>query len=544
MRSRWIGVIFFVGFLLRVVGLPNHPAGFTPDEASFGYDAYSLLKTGKDQWGNAMPLVLKSFGDGKMPLYAYLAMPSVALFGLNEFSVRLPNALLGSLVVLVTYFLVREWRRNESEALLAALLLAISPWHIPMSRGAFEANLTTFLMPLGLLLFLKGLKNRKLLILSMVVFGLNMFSYHSARLVTPIVLGVLVVSNWEKIERKILPIGIFGVFLGLAGVTYLGGAGARVGSVSIFSLVGSAGEERYLAVMTGTPDMVARIFNNKLTKLVELFGQNYLSYFSPNFLFTQGAREGTYGMLPGRGVFFLIELPFLIAGIWVLVKEKIKNKRWHIIWIVMAPVPAALAIGPGHAANRAVIMLPALQIILAMGGVYLINELIKRRKELVWLIVFVFGVSFAFFLEDYFIQQPAQKAADMVYGPREVFGYLEEVKNDYNGIIISKSISEAHIYVAFYSRIDPKEYQSQAEKWGFEESGLVWVDQMPEYKLGEYTFKSIDRVFDLQRENYLLAGRPDEFREDVNVKKIIYFPNKQVAYWIVKTEGEMYARAE
>ena len=544
MRSRWIGVIFFVGFLLRVVGLPNHPAGFTPDEASFGYDAYSLLKTGKDQWGNAMPLVLKSFGDGKMPLYAYLAMPSVALFVLNEFSVRLPNALLGSLVVLVTYFLVREWRRNESEALLAALLLAISPWHIPMSRGAFEANLTTFLMPLGLLLFLKGLKNRKLLILSMVVFGLNMFSYHSARLVTPIVLGVLVVSNWEKIERKILPIGIFGVFLGLAGVTYLGGAGARVGSVSIFSLVGSAGEERYLAVMTGTPDMVARIFNNKLTKLVELFGQNYLSYFSPNFLFTQGAREGTYGMLPGRGVFFLIELPFLIAGIWVLVKEKIKNKRWHIIWIVMAPVPAALAIGPGHAANRAVIMLPALQIILAMGGVYLINELIKRRKELVWLIVFVFGVSFAFFLEDYFIQQPAQKAADMVYGPREVFGYLEEVKNDYNGIIISKSISEAHIYVAFYSRIDPKEYQSQAEKWGFEESGLVWVDQMPEYKLGEYTFKSIDRVFDLQRENYLLAGRPDEFREDVNVKKIIYFPNKQVAYWIVKTEGEMYARAE
>ena len=544
MRSRWIGVIFFVGFLLRVVGLPNHPAGFTPDEASFGYDAYSLLKTGKDQWGNAMPLVLKSFGDGKMPLYEYLAMPSVALFGLNEFSVRLPNALLGSLVVLVTYFLVREWRRNESEALLAALLLAISPWHIPMSRGAFEANLTTFLMPLGLLLFLKGLKNRKLLILSMVVFGLNMFSYHSARLVTPIVLGVLVVSNWEKIERKILPIGIFGVFLGLAGVTYLGGAGARVGSVSIFSLVGSAGEERYLAVMTGTPDMVARIFNNKLTKLVELFGQNYLSYFSPNFLFTQGAREGTYGMLPGRGVFFLIELPFLIAGIWVLVKEKIKNKRWHIIWIVMAPVPAALAIGPGHAANRAVIMLPALQIILAMGGVYLINELIKRRKELVWLIVFVFGVSFAFFLEDYFIQQPAQKAADMVYGPREVFGYLEEVKNDYNGIIISKSISEAHIYVAFYSRIDPKEYQSQAEKWGFEESGLVWVDQMPEYKLGEYTFKSIDRVFDLQRENYLLAGRPDEFREDVNVKKIIYFPNKQVAYWIVKTEGEMYARAE
>ena len=161
---------------------------------------------------------------------------------------------------------------------------------------------------------------------------------------------------------------------------------------------------------------------------------------------------------------------------------------------------------------------------------------------MVWLIVFVFGVNFAFFLEDYFIQQPAQKASDMVYGPREVFGYLESVKNDYSGIIVSKSISEAHIYAAFYGMMNPKDYQDQTEKWNFGESGLVWVDQMPEYKLGEYTFKSIDRVLDLQRENYLLIGRPGEFREDVNVEKIIYFPNQQSAFWIVSTGANGLAR--
>lgn len=537
MRGKWIWVIIGIGFLLRVMWLTRSPAGFTPDEASFGYDAYSILKTGKDQWGNTFPLVLKSFGDGKMPLYAYLTVPSVAVFGLNEFSVRLPNALLGSMAVLVVYLLVKEWRKNEQEALLAAFLLAVSPWHIPMSKGAFEANLTTFLMPLGIFLFLKGLKNRRLLALSMGVFGLNLFSYHSARLVTPLVVGFLVISNWKEVKNKVMPLGLFLGFLVLAGATYLGGAGARVGSVSIFSLVGSAGEERYLAVMAGTPEIIARIFNNKLTKLAELFGQNYLSYFSPSFLFTQGAREGTYGMLPGRGVLYLIELPFLITGVWILMKEKLKRNWWLVIWLVMAPIPAALAIGPGNAANRAVIMLPALQMVIAVGGVYLIKEVMKKRKELVWFLVLIYGVSFGFFLEDYFVQQPAQKAADMIYGSREVFGYLKETKNDYSGIIVSKSISEAHIYAAFFDEHSPDDYQKQVKNWRFDESGLTWVDQLPEYKLGEYTFKSIDRVFDLKRENYLLVGRPDEFGEDVNIMKKIYYPNKSEAYWIVSTEA-------
>ena len=216
MRKWVLGGVILLAFLLRVVALDRYSVGFTPDEASFGYDAYSLLTTGKDQWGHSWPLVLESFGDFKPPFYAYLTIPFVWLLGLSKVAVRLPNALLGTAAVYVTYLLVSELvsygsrvtsykkedntqhaTRSRLTAIAAALLLAISPWHVMMSRGAFEANLTTFFLPLGILLFLKGLKNPKFLLWSSIVFGLNLFTYHSARLVAPVLLIILI---WNQVE--------------------------------------------------------------------------------------------------------------------------------------------------------------------------------------------------------------------------------------------------------------------------------------------------------------------------------------------------------
>src|SRR5258708_9221026 len=116
MRKWLIVGIVLLGFLLRTLSISDHPVGFTPDEASFGYDAYSILKTGKDQWGHSFPLVLKSFGDDKLPLYSYLDIPFVAALGLNETAVRLPNVILGTLAIIVTFFLVKELFKKDELA--------------------------------------------------------------------------------------------------------------------------------------------------------------------------------------------------------------------------------------------------------------------------------------------------------------------------------------------------------------------------------------------------------------------------------------------
>lgn len=538
MRKLLIGILL-LSLVLRVVGLGEHPAGFTPDEASFGYDAYSILKTGKDQWGRRMPITLQSFGDGKMPVYAYLAIPSVAVLGLNEFAVRLPNAVLGSAAAGVTYLLVKKWRGRTEEALMAAFLLAISPWHIPMSRGAFEANLTTFFLPLGVWLFLVGLRNNKWLIGAGVVFGLNLFTYHAARLVTPVVAGYLVWQYRGQLRNRagLLGVGVFWCLAGLAGASYLQGAGSRVASAGIIKLAGEAGRERYGAVMVGMPDVIARVFNNKLTHLVDLFGQNYSQYFSAQFLFANGPGEYTYGMVPGRGVLYLVEVVFIGAFGWMLARGKVENSRWLLLWLAVAPVPAALALGPGYAANRAAVMMPAIQIVSAIGGVWLLQ---KAGKRVFVSLVIVWIISFGFFAEDYLVQQRARGAKAMIYGADEMVNYVRAVEEDYTQVIVSKKISEPQIYFAFYGKIDPRVYQGIAKSWNFQKQGLDWVDQMPEYGLRKEVFKNIDWKRDGRLTQTLLVGTAEEFSKEANVLKKIYYPNGEEAYWIVSTTNEAF----
>lgn len=224
--------IFILAFLLRVINLGGSPAGFTPDEASFGYDAYSLIKTGHDQWGVPTPLTFKSFGDYKLPVYTYLVIPSISVFGLNEFSVRLPNALLGTLAVFATYFLVLELfgRREKKLAILASLFLAVSPWHIALSRGAFEANLTTFFLTTGMVFFLAARRRQNLLSVAMLFFGINLFTYHSARLVTPIIVMALLWiyrTDFPRTKKYTLASAIFLILFITAAVSVIEGSAGR-----------------------------------------------------------------------------------------------------------------------------------------------------------------------------------------------------------------------------------------------------------------------------------------------------------------------------
>src|SRR3989344_1760646 len=152
----WVlAAILVLGLVLRLWALDKFPSGFSADEASYGYNAYSLLKTGRDEWGEPWYQLiytnLRSFGDARFPLYSFLAIPSIKLLGLNEFAVRLPNAILGTLAIAAVYLLAKKlinWQTGQ----LAALLLAISPWHVSLSRGAFETNTLTLLAPLGIYL--------------------------------------------------------------------------------------------------------------------------------------------------------------------------------------------------------------------------------------------------------------------------------------------------------------------------------------------------------------------------------------------------------
>lgn len=568
-----LSLVFASAFVLRLVNLSHFPVGFTPDEAAQGYTAYSILKTGKDEWGVRFPLNPRSFGDYKAPVYTYLSVPSVALFGLNELAVRLPAAVCGILAILTTYFLAKEiFDQNGLKektkidsrkiALTAAFLLAFSPWHVSLSRGAFEANLTTFFLTSGVLFFLKGIKSLSspdhsssfivhsswFMILGSLFFGLNMLTYHSAKLITPLILMFLLAwkfpelkKSWPANKNYLVVSGtILAVFLIVTFGGLLLGGGTRVVDIGIFSGGWQAvAEKRYQAVIGGLPDAISRIFNNKLSFSWGEFIKNYFSYLSPQFLFTQGAGEATYGMIPGRGVLYLIELPLILVSLYFLIGKKESSVAFLWFWVLVAPFPASLARGVGYHANRVAVMMPAIQILSAYGLVKLLNLI--KIKSFLYLFALIFSLSFASFVEDYFFQGPAMNASAMSYGWRQVMAFVNQ-QEDSQRVIISRGLSEPQAFIMFYNQINPKKVQSQSESWLEYEKIGNFVDQLGEYRLGNYEFRNLRFPEDWQGGGVILIGTDKDFwgqenqierlRKNFSEEKIIKYPNDKIAFRI------------
>jgi len=521
---------------LRVVGISSFPVGFTQDEAGLGYDAYSLLLTGKDQWGKSLPLVLRSFGDFKMPLYSYLAIPSVYLLGLNEFSVRLPNAILGSLAVLTTFLMVSKITKRKELGLLSALFLAVSPWHIGLSRGAFEANLTTFFIPLGVWAFVTAIEKPRFMVLAAISFGLNLFSYHSARLFTPVLILVLVGSYLKELKQMGAKVQgiilskykwgllIFSVFLATAIFTMFTGGAKRGLDITIISPTdnwAAVADRRYEATLQGFPDFYARIFSNKVSYVFETFSKNYLSYFSSSFLFSEGAGEWSYGLIPGRGVLYVFEVIFVLAAIFSFAKKEGFNKMGlFLLWILISPIAAALTKGPGFAANRAAVMIPAIQVISVWGGVYLYEKLKGRygnglAKGFAWGVLIILLGSLAGFLEDYRYHAPLRASKAMQYGMKDIMATINSIEGNYEGVVLSRTLSVPNIWAQFYMQVDPSEVQDASRVWlRYEKLGIKYLDQLNEYSMAEFTFGDIV-ISDLKGMNYLVVGRPEEFPSHV-----------------------------
>ncbi|KKU07112.1 MAG: hypothetical protein UX11_C0020G0024 [Candidatus Collierbacteria bacterium GW2011_GWC2_45_40] len=192
-----IAILIFAA-VLRLYSLDQFPAGLNADEAAIGYNAWSLIQTGKDEHSIAWPLVFRSFDDYKLPVYFYLVLPFVKFLGLTVTAVRLPSALLGIASVLLVYLIIKLLfppviARSERDVaisrhlpLLSALFLALSPWHLQFSRGGWEVNAATFLILLGVWGFLKGLENQKYFYLFVTSFALSFYTYHSARIISPL----------------------------------------------------------------------------------------------------------------------------------------------------------------------------------------------------------------------------------------------------------------------------------------------------------------------------------------------------------------------
>ncbi len=492
-------VIIGVSFALRIYQVSSMPPALNWDEVSIGYNAYALHTTGADEWGKSLPTLFRAYGDYKLPVYVYLTVPFIAVFGLTEFAVRLPSVLFGTLSVLFTYLLIRQLLRGERKtaiAIMCAALMATEPWSLFTSRVALEANAAVFCVIAGTYFFLKGLRTINYLPFASLFFGLSVWSYNSARVFTPLfLLSLLVIYRKEiiKINRKlsVFCLLLIGVFV-----------------VPMFSqLANPAGRARYSEVQiidAGTLAQIdeargsgcPRIQCNKVTYTLSRFAKNYISHFGPKFLFTDGGSNYQFS-IPGRGLLYLVNLPFFYIGLVIITSWalKLRNGRERrreslvlLSWLLLAPIASSLTREAPHVL-RSIVSLPMPMVLSACGFIWVVDKL-KKSLRLVTIMIYIIVVLMLFenYLISYFNDYGVIYSQSWQYGYKEMTDFVKENYAEYDNVVVSKKYGEPHEFLLFYGVNSSapwpwkaRDYQVDPNLNRFYQSNWYWVDQFAKF---------------------------------------------------------------
>lgn len=507
-----IVIIILLAGILRFLYLTRVPPALNSDEVAIGYNAYSILKTGRDEYGIWYPLTFRSFDDYKMPVYVYMVAGSMKFFGFGDFAVRFPSALFGVLTVFVTYFLSYELLKRRDIALASSFLLAISPWSLQFSRAGYEANVAVFFIVLGSYLFL-----RKLLVPSAISFSLSVWTYLTPRIFVPLlVLGLAVIYAKDLWKKKVVVvlgfmIGIILLFpiirmslspqgqMRATGVSAFANPDDLKKSVSRIAIDKAKG----LGVFT--------IFDNRRVTYAITFLRGYFSHFDPNFLFLD--KSISKYRAPDMGLLYLFELPLLVAGAYMLMRKWSRGSAVLFLWILAAPVAAAFTLQLPHPV-RTLVFLPPLQIISAVGLIAVWNRFWRVRA----LIVAGIFLSVIYYLHQYFAFLPVENAGDWYVGRRQMTEKINSMKDRYETVYVSNSLDFPYIFYLYYSRIDPMMYQQQGGtvSGGFEEQKNF---------VGDIQFRSINTSLCVSRKKKLFVGLPGQLFKNSEVLDFVKYPD-------------------
>lgn len=467
----WLVLILIAAAGLRLYALNKVPPSLHWDEAALGYNAYSILKTGRDEYGHWLTLIFKSFGDYKPGLYVYLTVPFVAILGLTEMAVRLPSALIGIATVWLLYQTTWLLFKKRELSLLASFALAVSPWHLHFSRGAWEANVALFFILGGIYSFLRANKKEiKWLYFSALSFTGAVLVYQGGKINVPLIVLGLWLCFSEKAKR--LPkkhllkaaVLLFIFSLPILMAIFTGGGG-RLRVMSVLSYHRPVEEISQILSQDRGNKFYFQLFQSETFFFIRSILGRYFNHFSGRFLFFEGDWSSPRHSVPYAGVLYYLDLIFLLAGIYWLTQQKSSSEKFVWYWLLVSPLPAALSRDAIQAVRAMMMVLPLMTIIGA--GIFQIRQWIAKQKYAVKTICYsLLAISylwcFIYYLDQYYVHYPRRSSEFWQYGYKEVVNRIYPIKDNYSQIIFTQKWGQPYIYWLFYTRHNPVEYQKQA----------------------------------------------------------------------------------
>ncbi len=535
-----LAVILILAVYSRFHALALVPAGMTWDEAAIGYNGYAIWQTRRDEWLHFLPISFMSFGDYKAPLAIYLSGAFTKLLGLNLFAVRLPFALAGVMAVLGMAVLTTELlgffpqvsaAHKKQLSLLAALLIASSPWHIHFSRAGFESGLALMFIIWGMIYTLKGLQLIKttssfyrsslLMLLAVVSWVAAVYTYHSAKVTVPLLLLFILIWQFKLIRRNIKKLAL----PTLAGLGLL--------APLLYDSFFLKGATRLNTTILGQGDSLLQVAWQLLT--------NFGHHLSFNFL-VMGATT-TLRHSDGRwGVLLITTLVLVILGVMSLIKSFLPFPEYRrhframgllaVFWVVAGLLPAALGQEAPHP-NRALLALPGFIFLALIGLIELLDSVKKvahyqtvlgshgeKRillKTTAGLLIFIHLLLFAGYSSDYFTRFAKDSVNDFKEGYLEAFAYAQPYEKGTQGkpevekIVFSDRYGQPYIYALFARKTNPIWYQGGS--------------------LIKYEFASVD-IADLMRTKTLVVAAGEDETPIQTADKVIYGTDGSVRFKI------------
>lgn len=572
--KKWILIgIFLVASILRLWKLADVPVSLFGDELDVGYQAYSILKTGKDYYGNFMPIHFHSLAEWRAPLYLYSSVPTVAVFGISPLGVRLPAAIFGILGVVAFYFLVKELAKyngvSDPDNLLAtisAALLAVSPWHIQYSRAGFEVTELLLFLTLGLLFFFKSISKSendgKWLWLSVIFFTLTPWVYSTAKLFTPILLIFLFVLFRKEVlsisKKYLLKSILAGLIIGLpiAYSTIFGGGAQRFDYIGIFTdptMESEVGTDRlndaHARGETGTglnPTLFDRATHNKFTFVGDNFLRNFLQPFSADFLFNNGDPNPRHS-IHEMGQLYKVEIIPLILGLILFFSAKkfsLKIKSLLAFWILAGILPASLTRDGGNHATRLILILLPLMFLVAYGLKEGLELFVKKLRPFIIIgYSFLFIFCFFFYQHNYWVHNPTYSERWWHAGFGEAVYEVKKIDKDFDKVVISTNGEPPWIFFAAWYEYSPETWQKNFPIGNdVDVVGLGKVSHIDKFIFGSFSGglyewgKTIDSktlfLATAKDVNVNLILEPERTPSEIKLIKSIAFPSGEPAYYL------------
>lgn len=428
---------------LRLPLLDRVPNGLIPDEALSSYDAYSIVRTGKDAYGERLPLFPRSTARLHC-LNMYAVVPFVAARGLDEWAARLPAALAGVATVGLVFLLGRELY-DPLAGLAAAGLLAVSPWHVLLSRTGYDWAWLPALTALSVWLLVRALARGRSVWPAGLAAGVSLYGYAPIRLLLPLLLAVVAATHWPELRRewrRAMPAALL--------------LAALAAPVFVMTLT-AEGQQRLSSVLApgGGPWTAARAAAGR-----------FAASFSPAFLLAPASGPELH-RLKSVGLLYGFEAPLILLGAFACLTAT--NRRGRLPLLACALAPLAVCIhrdAPDPILG--VVLLPWLPLLGGVGAAFVIARVattprlpsLLRRLGLAgagaWVALSAGGMAL-----DLYRDFPVYAAPVWSHGVGQVVRTLEPLRASYDDVLVNIDQKLVSSLILFYARYDPARRQQE-----------------------------------------------------------------------------------